>query len=182
MKKFAFTVEICLGYHCCGSPEYEEGEGTVELEDSQVDQLVALIREHGGETDPEEIGLEESYPDIYGALEEAYSDAARKAEYRHWVISGYENGYLEEPEDLMESLEKAGLFQYSPDSGEDEEAREEAFSEWLDNYLDSLSEVELVSFLETYYSDSLEDIETGLAEYEVGIPKGIIELADGGNA
>ena len=183
MKQFDFSVEICLGYHCWGAPEYAEGDGTVELEESQVDQLVTLIRKHGGETDPEKLGLQEKYPDIYSTLQEAYSDAASEAEYRHWIISGYENGYLEEPEGLMETLEEEGLFKYNPEPDEEEEEdKEDAFNEWLSTYFDSLSEADQVAFIEKYYRLSLEDIETGFAEYEVSIPEDIIELASEGNA
>ena len=185
MKKFVFSVEICLGYHCCGCPEYAEGEGSVELEDSQVDKLVSLIRESGGETDPDILCLQEKYPDIYDILEEAYSDAAHEAEYRHHVISGYENGYFEQPSGLMETLERDGLYTYVTEDGEedvDEYDKQEAFCEWIGSYIDTLGEEDLVDFLEKYFVSSLEDIETGFAEYEVGIPKGIIELATEGNA
>ena len=47
MKRFDFTIEICLGLHCNGVGEYAEGKGSVALEDDQVEQLVALIKENG---------------------------------------------------------------------------------------------------------------------------------------
>lgn len=42
MKRFDFTIEICLGYRCNGVGEYAEGEGSVSLEDNQVEQIVAV--------------------------------------------------------------------------------------------------------------------------------------------
>ena len=35
-------MEICLGYRCNGVGEYAEGEGSVSLEDNQVEQIVAV--------------------------------------------------------------------------------------------------------------------------------------------
>ena len=48
MKEFNISVEICLGYHCCGSGEYITGDGVVMLEDEQVSRLVSIIQENGG--------------------------------------------------------------------------------------------------------------------------------------
>ena len=64
-----------------------------------------------------------------------------------------------------------------------EDAKDEAYCEWKDEYIDSLSEDELYAFLLKYYShvwDDCDDMEPG--EYEVEIPDGIIELATGKGA
>jgi hypothetical protein len=184
MKEIGFSVEICLGYHCCGCGEYITGEGVLRLEDEQVDRLVTLIRENNGETDMETLGLEAKCPDIYEALEEAYSDAVRVASYRYWLINGFVCGYYEEPDNLMPSLEEAGLFHYDPDPAdleglEEDEinwAKEDAFHEWLDSYFDSLSEDDQVLFLEKYYEDVVTDADPGCYSYEMEIPRGIIDL------
>ena len=81
MKKFNFTIEFCLGYRCNGVGEYAEREGIVSLEDNQVEQLVSLIKENGGETDVEKLGLKENFPEIYQALDYASYDAASYANY-----------------------------------------------------------------------------------------------------
>lgn len=183
MKCFSFDVEICLGYHCCGCGEYITCEGTALFEDEDVDRLVSLIRENGGETDIEKLGLKEKYPSIYEDLEDAYEDAVSIATYRYWLINGFECGYYDEPDDLMSSLEEAGLFQYGPepadleglDEDEVEEAKEDAFHEWLETYVGSLNEDEKVSFLETYYGDMVSDGDSG--DYTIEIPKEIIDLA-----
>ena len=181
MKEFPFCVEVCLGFHCSGAGEYTWGDGTLKLEDGQVDQLVSLIRESGGETDLEELGLEEKYPDIYKALEEAYSEAASSATARHWLIAGFEGGYFDEPKGLMEKLEEDGLFKYEPE--EDlEYAKDDAFCEWKDEYFESLSEDELYAFLLKYYSHVWDDCDMEPGEYEVEIPQAIVDLAVGKGA
>lgn len=173
MKDFDFSFEVFLGRHCCGIEEYVTAEGSITLDDDQVDRLVALIKDNNGETDIESLDLETKYPEIYEALEDAYTEAANEACYRHWVIEGYENGYLDEPDNLMETLEEAGLFKYEDDL---EEEKEEAFNEWLNDYLDALDEDGLVSFLETYYDLEYEG-NAGNFDYTVEIPKEIANLA-----
>lgn len=187
MKEFRFSVEVCLGYHCSGRGEYATGDGTVRLGDEQVSQLVALIRESGGETDIEELGLQERLPSVYEELESSYREAASEACYRHWLIYGFENGYLEEPDGLMETLEEAGLFKYEPspsdndgEDGDDEDAKSDAFYEWLGSYFDSLSEDEQVKFIETYYDDLEDTNDIGVYDYTIEIPQEIVDQACGG--
>lgn len=186
MKEFTFSVEVCLGYHCSGRGEYATGDGTVTLEDEQVRQLVTLIRENGGETDIEKLGLQEKLPTVYEELVSAYREAAGEACYRHWLIYGFENGFLEEPDGLMETLEEAGLFKYEPalsesdeEDGDDEDAKRDAFNEWLGSYFDSLSEDEQVKFIETYYDDLEDTNDIGIYDYTVEIPREIVDMAGG---
>lgn len=194
MAEFDITTEICLGYHCCGSGEYTEGVGTIELSDEQVNQLVSIIKANDGETDIKTLGLKEKHPDIYEALDEAFSEMTREAEYRYWVLNGYDNGYYEEPDDFVESFENEGLFKYEPDLDalreelgleEDEEideddledAKREAFDEWLEGYVNSLDEDEKVAFIIDHYGSSVVDTD-GLGEdYEIAIPQEIVDMA-----
>lgn len=184
MKEYSFSFEIFLGYHCCGRGEYVSGEGYVILEDEQVDRLVSLVRANGGETDIEKLGLATKCPDIYEALEDAYMEAVGKATYRYWLIKGFEEGYYEEPEGMMKSLEEDGLFQYEPDhtnlEAVDEELeaeKEDAFYDWLKTYFDSLDEDGQVSFIETWYGEVLSLDGPGDYDYTVEIPQEIINLA-----
>lgn len=184
MREFVFCFDICLGYHCSGRGEYVTVEGYVMLEEEKVDRLVALIRANGGETDIEKLGLEAKYPDIYEALEDAYFEAVGKATYRYWLIKGFEEGYYDEPEGMMESLEEAGLFHYEPgpvlleEQDEEllEEEKEEAFYDWLKSYFDTLDEDGQVSFIETWYGDVLGLDGPGDYDYTIEIPQGIIDL------
>lgn len=184
MKEFAFCFEIFLGYHCCGRGEYVSGEGSVKFEDEQVDRLVTLIRENGGETDIDELGLKAACPDINAALEDAYFEAVGQATYRYWLIKGFEEGYYDEPEGMMESLEEAGLFHYEPEPALLEEAdeeileeeKEEAFYDWLKSYFASMDEDDQVSFIKTWYGDVVDLDGPGDYDYAVEIPQGVIDL------
>ena len=147
----------------------------VSLNDIQINELVNLIREKGGETDIEVLNLESRLPDVYEALDEAYSVAASNACFREWAIEGFKNGYFEDPEDLMERIVRDGLFSYDEDEDEDEY---DAFYDWLSEYFKSLDDDGKMSFLGTYYLDALNDYEPeGDAEYEIEIPVEIVALA-----
>ena len=149
---------------------------TLSLNEDQINELVNLIREKGGETDIEVLELEDRLPDVYEALDEAYSDAASKACFTEWAIVGYKNGYFDDPEDLMERIVRDGLFSYDEDDDEDEVY--EAFYDWLYEYFNSLDDNGKMTFLETYYLDALNGYEPeGDAEYEIEIPAEIVALA-----
>lgn len=196
MKTYTIEGEICLGMMCCGGGVYEDYTATVELEDEQVEQLVELIRENDGETDVVALDLENELPEVYETLQEAISDAACEAAFRHWALGGFADGAFEEPYDLMERLEEDGLFKFDADEfleskrelGEDEyeeyseydeeDLKGEAFSEWLDEHYNSLSEDEQYAFLKKYYTNNLDGIDVSDTEYEVVIPDEIIEEAD----
>ena len=76
MKEFDFSFEIFLGRHCCGIEEYATAEGSITLDDDQVDRLVALIKDNNGETDIEVLDLETKNPEIYETLEDVYPEDA----------------------------------------------------------------------------------------------------------
>ena len=152
MKRFNFTIEICLGYRCNSVGEYAEGEGIVSLEDNQVEQLVALIKENGGETDVEKLGLKEKFPEIYQALDYASYDAASYANYKHWLIEGHLCGYFEIPEGQRRRT--------------------------IRNF-NKLSEAEKVASIEALYGDVMEQGSPGDFDYTPVIPQGIIDLAMG---
>lgn len=199
---FSFESELCLGYACNYNGVYLDYSGSVDLTEEEVQCLVNLIRENDGETDVEKLGLEEKYPDIFEKLDYAYHEAAREANYRNWLIEGYENGYFDEPDDFYEALEKDGLFKFelTPEQIEefkeeygleddeeiDEEdledyfadAKQEAFEEWIGEYYDSLDEDGKVDFIETYYGDVMEHGDPGDYDYTVEIPDEIIEMAE----
>lgn len=150
MKRFDFTIEICLGLHCNGVGEYAEGKGSVALEDDQVEQLVALIKENGGLTDVEKLGLKENCPEIFKALDYASYDAASYANYKHWLIEGHLCGYFEIPEGQRRRTIK--------------------------NF-NKLSDDEKVASIEALYGDVMEQGSPGDFDYTPVIPQGIIELA-----
>ena len=78
--------------------------------------------------------------------------------------------YLDDPEDLEDGEE--------PDIDEDriEEDKYEAFSEWLNDYVNGLSDKEAKSF---FYEHMNADLDMDNVEYSVEIPPAIIQKALG---
>lgn len=190
MPVFNIFVEQSLGISHSGEV-MAYGDGTVELTDDQVQLLVALIREHGGETNVEALQLQNVYPEIYQILDDAYREAAMHAEYNHWVIEGYENGWYEEPDDAVEKCQDKYGFKYEFDEVKfreengmepEEEIPEEwidevqvdAFSDWVAKYRAKLTDEEEVSFLSDVFGiyPDVDDV-----DYVVEIPEEIIDLA-----
>ena len=193
MALYSIESEQCLGMSHSGAVTVN-GESAVELSDEEVDILVKLIKEKGT-TDVEALDLENLYPDIYEKLDDAYRDMAYNAEEMHWLWEGYNNGYYEyDVYELMDYCEKNLGFSYEfkpeeyfdeddleyykedPESYEDEieEAKSEAFSEWLDDYVSGLDDDEARDF---FYEHMDADLNMDDVEYTVGIPQAIINKA-----
>ena len=187
MAEYTIECEQCLGISHDGAV-YTEGEGTVELSDEEVTTLVQLIRQKGT-TDVGELDLETTHPDLYAKLDKAYHDMAQHAETMHWLWEGYENGYYEYDEDeLMDYCEQEldFTFEYDEEDYLDEDddeldedemsyAKSRAFRSWLDDYLHSLSDEEVLSFMNEHMDACIEDEE--VEEYTVSIPEAIIQKA-----
>ena len=190
MPIFSIDTETVLGISHSGEV-IAEGEGTVELTDEEVQQLIDLIRENGGETDVDKLNLQEKYPEIYETLDEAYRETAMEAEYNHWVIEGYENGWYETELDEMvkKCEEKYGFhFEYDPKDYLNKEGTDiyedrlyddlqDAFYEWVDNYRGPLDEQEDAAFLSDVFclEPEVDDV-----DYDVKIPPAIIKMAKDG--
>ena len=194
MALYSIESEQFLGMSHSGEVTVN-GESAVELSDEEVDILVKLIKENDS-TDVEELDLENLYPDIYSKLDEAYHDMAYNAEEIHWLREGYDNHYFEYDEDeLMDYCEKNLGFSFefkpeeyfdedeledykeSPDSYEDEiyEEKNRVFSEWLDDYVEGLSDDEARSF---FYDHMDADLDMDNVDYTVEIPAAIIKKAE----
>ena len=193
MALYSIESEQFLGMSHSGEVTVN-GESAVELSDEEVDILVKLIKENDS-TDVEELDLENLHPDIYSKLDEAYHDMAYNAEEIHWLREGYDNHYFEYDEDkLMDYCEKNLGFSFefkpeeyfdedeledykeSPDSYEDEiyEEKNRVFSEWLDDYVEGLSDDEARSF---FYDHMDADLDMDNVDYTVEIPAAIIKKA-----
>jgi len=185
MGKYRINADCFMGCHCDGEPEYEQGEAYVEFTDEQVDALVELIRRKGGETDVNALDLYNELPEIARTLDAACHDLACHTEFVHWAIAGFENGYFDEPDGLVERMKSEGLFEpeLDPDDYEDEDEYEEAereeFDEWIQGYFDFLpTDEDRLRFLETYYVEDLSSqIDSEISEYTVAIPEEIISMA-----
>ena len=197
MALYSIESEQCLGMAHFGGAVTVNGESAVELTDEEVDILVKLIKENDT-TDVEDLDLENLYPAIYEKLRDAYYKMAYDAEEMHWLREGYDNGYFEyDEEKLMNYCERELDFKFEydikkyylddpedleegeePDIDEDqiEEDKYEAFSEWLDDYVNGLPDKEAKSF---FYNHMNADLDMDNVEYSVEIPAGIITKALG---
>ena len=196
-KTFKISIENSLGFSHYGEV-VAYGNGEVEFTDEEVQQLVDLIRENGGETDVDKLHLEECLPDIYDYLDETYRDLAWRTVYNHWVVEGYENGYYEDTEDAIEKAEAEYGFvfefdeaayrsenEYDEDEEIDEdeledaasEARENAFFEWVEARRSTLEPDQEASFLSDLFGLEPEIVDG--VEYTVEIPEEIVKMAEG---
>lgn len=186
MALYSIESEQCLGISHSGAVTVN-GESAVELSDEEVDILVKLIKEKET-TDVEELDLENLHPTIYKKLDEAYYDMAYNAEEMHWLWEGYYGSYFEYDEDKLKEYCKANCgFSYvfnkeengydedeEVDEYEIEDAENEAFSEWLDEYVKGLSDDEARDF---FYNHMDADLDMDNVEYTVEIPQAIINKA-----
>ena len=174
MPIFSIDTETVLGISHSGV-EATAGEGTVELTNEEVQQLIDLIRENGGETDVEKLNLEEKYPEIYKILDEAFREVAANAEYDYWVRAGYENCWYEaEAEEIIETCEsKYGFhFEYKPEDffieggTEVEEnavidAKMEALlDDWIDDYCSEHPDKEIAFLSDVFHLEpNVDDVD-----------------------
>ena len=163
------------------------GCAAIELSDEEVKKIVDLIRATGT-NDVEEMGLAEVHPDIFEKLDDAQRELAYNVEYSYWVYDGYENRYYEcDMYEVMEyCIENHGFSfvydesEYTDEDGsvvEDavEEARLEAFEEWLDDFIYGLENDAAVDFIVNHLNLEIET--SDLPEsYEVAIPEEILEM------
>ena len=187
MALYSIESEQCLGMSHFGGAVTVNGERAVELSDEEVDILVKLIKENDS-TDVGELDLENLHPTIYEKLRDAYYKMAYDAEEMHWLWEGYYNGYYEyDTDELKDYCKKECGFSYEFDKleagySEDDEVDEEevedseneAFSEWLDDYVSGLSDEEARDF---FYEHMDADLNMDDVEYTVGIPQAIITKA-----
>ena len=197
MALYSIESEQCLGMAHFGGAVTVNGESTVELSDEEVNILVQLIKEKDT-TDVEELDIAASHPALYEKLDKAYREMAYDAEELHWLWEGYNNGYFEyDDEKLMNYCERELGFKFEydekdyylddpedledgeePDIDEDriEEDKYEAFSEWLNDYVNELPDKEAKSF---FYEHMNADLDMDNVAYSVEIPAGIIKKAQG---
>ena len=176
MALYSIESEQCLGMSHHGAVTVN-GESAVELSDEEVNILVQLIKETGT-TDVDELGIATTHPDLYEKLDDAYRNMAYKAEELHWLWEGYHNGYFEyDTEELMNYCGQELGFSFESDetdcdSDDVEEEKYDAFYEWLDDYVNELSDDEAASF---FYNHMNASLDMDYVEYSVEIPAGIIK-------
>ena len=141
----------------------------VKLTGKEVQQLVDFIIENDGETDVEEIELEEELPEIYEKLDEACSDVAHKVFYNHWVVEGYWLDAFEPKKNLKTVCKILGFKTRGKDEFE--------LKFQIDDYIRELREADAAEFIEDIYdTDTNDDYSVGV-DYTVEIPNAIIMKA-----
>lgn len=188
MAIYYFSDEVSMGFSHCGEV-MADLEGQIELTDEESAQLVALMQEKKS-CDVAEMGLKERYPDLYERLEEAWYDAAYTAELAHWHREGFLNGYCEfDLDEVMEHCEAHCGYTFTfdpeehcllePDDEEQlEELRREHFEAWLEEYVTTLSNEEVIEFCSEQLNSEVEDVtDPEGVEYEVAIPYELIRRA-----
>ena len=166
-----------------------EAIGTVEFPQEELDALVALMKNKNS-SDVEVLNLEEELPEVYRKLDEAICKAAVEAERHHWLLGGfYEGAYEYDVYEVMEYCEENCGFEFIYDEEEYmdedgeldedalEDARQEAFDEWLPDYLEMLDIPECCAFIKEQLNGEVEA--DGIdSNYNVFIPEEIVKLAE----
>ena len=186
MPKFNFNFTHSLGWSHMGDVT-AEAKGAVEFSDEELAALVALMKSKNSQ-DVGELNLEEELPEVYQKLDEAIREAVVEAERHHWLLGGfYEGAYEYDVYEVMEYCEENCGFEFIYDEEEHmdedgeldedalEDARQEAFDEWLPGYLEMLDVPECCAFIEEQLNGEVEVDEE--MECEVFIPHEIIKLA-----
>ena len=167
------------------------GTGEVKLTDKEVQLLINLIRENGGETDVEELQLQEKYPDIYSILDDAYRKLASQIAFIRWINEEYDNGWYElSDEEIAENCNAFGFeFDYDSDEFLDkdgnldddtfEKALSDALSKWIKEYRSKLNDYDDALFLaEVFHLETDNYYDHFVIDYSVKIPDEIIAMAN----
>lgn len=186
MPDFNIASEQSLGMSHSGE-KTAYGEYVVNLTDEEVKALVDLIREKKT-GDVEELELENSHPEIYRKLDNAYRAVAYRAEEIERLWEGFNGCYFDyDTDEVMEYCKKNCGFAYHPsewivtdkdDEDYDEDAlyddKIDVFNNWLRRYVRNLSEDEAVGF---FYNHLNADLELDDVDYDVLIPCAIVKMA-----
>lgn len=199
---FAFSIEeflygslqqFTLNFpHCIGSSHM--GNVTVDatcyvgFDNEELEALVALMKSKNS-SDVEVLNLKEELPQVYDQLEEAIKDGVIEAEMHHWLLEGfYEGAYEYDVYEVMEYCEENCGFEFSYDEDEYldddgeldedalEDAKQEAFDEWLPDYIESLDLPERSKFIQEQLNGEV-DMSSVEFDYDVFIPEEIVKLS-----
>ena len=187
MPNFNLNFTHSLGWSHKGDVT-ADAKATVEFCQEELDALVALMKSKNS-SNVDVLNLKEELPKIYDKLDEAIMDGMRDAEMHHWLLEGfYEGAYEYDVYEVMEYCEENCGFEFSYDEDEyldddgelDEEAledaKQEAFDEWLPDYIESLDLPERSKFIQEQLNGEVDMLGID-ANYAVFIPEEIINLA-----
>ena len=154
---------------------YETGSGNVELSDSEVQQIVSLIKECQT-TNVKKMELETKFPNIYAKLYDVCDDIAYHILGMEWCDVVLRNAEDVNVRKLMEHCDY--IDEKKPGSAS---TKTERFGEWFDGFWKSASFDERYEICINYLGCDEYDINESLMwrdeSYEVQIPQDIINLA-----
>lgn len=157
------------------------GQALVEISDKHIAMLRAAIAEC--ETiDVGELNLEDDMPQLYDILKDACEVATAPAVEAYYLRLYFFNGEVPyDAESLMEDLWDAGIYNfdigYDNDMYEEDESRAyderyinnlTIFEEWLDEYINSLNDFELIDFMSEYMDFAMTEL--GDWEFTIEVP------------
>ena len=132
---------------------YSEYIRTIELADSERDVVLSHMNGES-QTELEDLGLEQGHPELFTKLKDIYGQMEREAEEKQWLWIGFKDGAFEyDVDEVIAHCEANCGFVFEPDredfedDDEYEDAKTEAFSEWLEDYLVSLDDAEFKGFM-----------------------------------
>ena len=141
---------------------FDEYIRPIDLIDSEKELVISLMK-GASEAELEDLGLQETNPELYAKLEDIYEKMALEAEEKHWLWVGFRDGAFEyDVEELMAYCEENCDFVYEGSlddfDAEDEylDAKQEEFDEWLEDYLITLGDVEFKEFMYTHLNASVD--------------------------
>ncbi len=170
----------------------ESAQGEVELSDEEVATLVRLMQEKKT-SDVEQLNLEESEPDIYEKLydacdamcdEAAFNEAWLEAYWNAWSGADGGNTVEYDIDQMMYYCEDHCGFSYDGEETDEDyyEKKAEAFEKWLDHYLHTAPDADVLTFFEQNMELLIDDcdfVDPSAVEYNVTvlIPQSIIDMA-----
>ena len=170
----------------------ESAQGEVELSDEEVATLVRLMQEKKS-SDVEQLNLEESEPEIYGKLHEVCYELCENAAYDYALLESYWAAWTGadgggttdyDMDDIKYYCEEHCGFSYDGDEADDdyEEKKEDAFYKWLDRYLHTAPDKDVLTFFQDNIEILIEEyefLEPGSVYFKVFdvIPQSIIDMA-----
>ena len=171
---------------------FRNAQGEVELSDDEANQLVQLMR-YLNTSDVEELELETTLPEIYTKLydacdamcdEAAFNEAWLDAYWNAWSGADGGNTVEYDIDQMMYYCEDHCGFSYDGEETDEDyyEKKAEAFEKWLDHYLHTAPDADVLTFFEQNMELLIDDcdfVDPSAVEYNVTvlIPQTIIEMA-----
>ncbi len=164
-------------------PSSYNGVCQVELSDDEVQQLIALMREHNS-SDVDELDLEGNLPAIYEKISEACDDVAMEILEKDWLDSAIWNmgdSDFDERRLISHCQSAYGCPDFEEDEYDDDGEQYAAFDEWLRGFWKTATIKEQKDLLFNYMGFDEEELceaRCSFCEfYDIAIPQAIVKMA-----